>query len=173
MNIDFCRIGELCKRQLHLRMKAAKSTKEFKTFGILVNGKQNEFLLITGNWSVMSYLFIRLYNELYFAWIELKWRIYINSTWIGDNSYFCNQSTIHGSIFGNHNQFQSNIYLNAAICYLCFWLYLFLYLEPDYWKFTEWWRYEFTLYLWTVLSSNQANNFFQKKKKTKNINNDT
>lgn len=37
-------------------MKAAKSTKEFKTFGILVSGKQNEFLLITGIWSVMSYL---------------------------------------------------------------------------------------------------------------------
>lgn len=56
VNIDFCRIGELCKWQWHLRMKAAKSTKEFKTFGILVNGKRNEFLLITGNWLVMSYL---------------------------------------------------------------------------------------------------------------------
>lgn len=42
VEVDFCRIGELCKRQLHLRMKVAKSTKEFRTFGLLVDGKQDE-----------------------------------------------------------------------------------------------------------------------------------
>ncbi|EIE87315.1 hypothetical protein RO3G_12026 [Rhizopus delemar RA 99-880] len=51
VNIDFCRIGELCKRQLHLRMKAAKSTKEFKTFGILVNGYTMSFITLELNLS--------------------------------------------------------------------------------------------------------------------------
>ncbi|KAI7861235.1 hypothetical protein BDF14DRAFT_1962487 [Spinellus fusiger] len=51
VDIDFCRIGELCKRQLHLRMKVAKTTKEFKTFGILINGYTMSFITLELNLS--------------------------------------------------------------------------------------------------------------------------
>ncbi|KAG1039035.1 hypothetical protein G6F43_012592 [Rhizopus delemar] len=43
VKVDFCRIGELCKRQLHIQMKVAKSTKEFRTFGLLVDGYKMSF----------------------------------------------------------------------------------------------------------------------------------
>ncbi|KAI9006630.1 hypothetical protein CLU79DRAFT_712515, partial [Phycomyces nitens] len=33
IDIDLCRIGELYKRQIQLRMKKAKFVKEFKSFG--------------------------------------------------------------------------------------------------------------------------------------------
>ncbi|CEP19935.1 hypothetical protein [Parasitella parasitica] len=33
VEVDLCRIGELCKRQLHLRMKVAKTTKELDNNG--------------------------------------------------------------------------------------------------------------------------------------------
>ncbi|CEP16579.1 hypothetical protein [Parasitella parasitica] len=40
VDVDVCRVAEICKRQLHMRMKVAKSTKEFATFGIIVAGKR-------------------------------------------------------------------------------------------------------------------------------------
>ncbi|CEJ00001.1 hypothetical protein RMCBS344292_14071 [Rhizopus microsporus] len=40
VDIDACRVAEICKRQLHLRMKVAKTTKEFATFGIIIAGKR-------------------------------------------------------------------------------------------------------------------------------------
>ncbi|GAA5813562.1 hypothetical protein MFLAVUS_007044 [Mucor flavus] len=39
VDVDVCRVAEICKRQLHLRMKVARSTKELATFGIIVTGK--------------------------------------------------------------------------------------------------------------------------------------
>lgn len=39
IDIDRARIAEICKRQLHIRMKEAKSTKEHVTFGIMLAGK--------------------------------------------------------------------------------------------------------------------------------------
>ncbi|CAO3677137.1 unnamed protein product [Rhizopus stolonifer] len=65
VEVDFCRIGELCKRQLHLPMKVAKTTKEFKTFGILVNGKQDNICkLQETDPHYLSYVLIRVQNEL-------------------------------------------------------------------------------------------------------------
>ncbi|ORE05618.1 hypothetical protein BCV72DRAFT_208962 [Rhizopus microsporus var. microsporus] len=40
-----CSIAEICKRQLHLRMKVARSIKEFATFGIIVAGRR--YILFT------------------------------------------------------------------------------------------------------------------------------
>ncbi|RCH99572.1 hypothetical protein CU097_015242 [Rhizopus azygosporus] len=40
VDIDVCRVAEICKRMLHLRMKVAKTTKEFATFGIIIAGKR-------------------------------------------------------------------------------------------------------------------------------------
>lgn len=42
---DRARISELCKRQLHTRIKQAKSEKEFVTYGILIAGKDILFHL--------------------------------------------------------------------------------------------------------------------------------
>jgi hypothetical protein len=39
INIDKAKVAELCKRQLHLRLKTAKLTKELVTFGITITGK--------------------------------------------------------------------------------------------------------------------------------------
>lgn len=56
---DFCRIGEMYKRQIYLRMKAAKSVKEFKTFGILVAGKWYRILKkqLTTNPCILFFLY--------------------------------------------------------------------------------------------------------------------
>lgn len=39
IDIDRARIAEICKRQLHVRMKAAKNKKEHVTFGLMLAGK--------------------------------------------------------------------------------------------------------------------------------------
>ncbi|KAI8380277.1 hypothetical protein BD560DRAFT_457920 [Blakeslea trispora] len=42
INVDRARIAELNKRQVHLRLKEAKSSKQLRTFGILVTGKRSD-----------------------------------------------------------------------------------------------------------------------------------
>lgn len=39
LDVDRARIAELCKRQLHLRMMAARCDKELKTFGLFIHGE--------------------------------------------------------------------------------------------------------------------------------------
>lgn len=41
---DLCKVAEVCKRQLHLRMKVARKSKEFKTFGVVVAGRNIVYL---------------------------------------------------------------------------------------------------------------------------------
>jgi hypothetical protein len=40
VSVDKCKVAEICKRQLHLRMRIARTTKEFVTFGMLVAGRR-------------------------------------------------------------------------------------------------------------------------------------
>ncbi|KAL0080251.1 hypothetical protein J3Q64DRAFT_1644259, partial [Phycomyces blakesleeanus] len=46
-----CRFWELCKRQFHLRIKVSETTKECKTFGILVNNYNISFVTLELNLS--------------------------------------------------------------------------------------------------------------------------
>ncbi|CAO3656087.1 unnamed protein product [Mucor hiemalis] len=46
VDVDVCRVAEICKRQLHLRMRVARSTKEFATFGIIVAGEHVFFQFV-------------------------------------------------------------------------------------------------------------------------------
>ncbi|KAG1169876.1 hypothetical protein G6F46_003049 [Rhizopus delemar] len=49
IEIDRARIGEVCKRQLHVRMWKSKSMKEHVTFGILLAGYQLELIKLKFN----------------------------------------------------------------------------------------------------------------------------
>ncbi|KAF7720683.1 hypothetical protein EC973_006536 [Apophysomyces ossiformis] len=47
LDVDRARIAELCKRQLHMRIKESKSEKEFVTYGILIAGQHIEVTCMT------------------------------------------------------------------------------------------------------------------------------
>ena len=38
IEIDTCKIAEICKRQIHIRMKEATTEKELASFGVIVSG---------------------------------------------------------------------------------------------------------------------------------------
>lgn len=47
MEVDRSRVAESCKRQLHQRLLNARSEKELKTYGILINGKQIQLSILS------------------------------------------------------------------------------------------------------------------------------
>ncbi|CAO3611263.1 unnamed protein product [Mucor hiemalis] len=59
VDTDVCKIAEICKHQLHLRMKVAKSTKEFKTFGLLISGRQVNFSSLKFDVATNEYVFVQ------------------------------------------------------------------------------------------------------------------
>ncbi|CAO3611251.1 unnamed protein product [Mucor hiemalis] len=58
VDTDVCKIAEICKRKLHLRMEAAKSAKEFKTFGIMISGRQVNFSSLKFDVATNEYVFV-------------------------------------------------------------------------------------------------------------------
>lgn len=62
IDIDRARIAEICKRQLHVRMKAAKNKKEHVTFGLMLAGNMFELRRLQYVEGKYDYSFLKSIN---------------------------------------------------------------------------------------------------------------
>lgn len=89
VEVDRSRVAESCKRQLHQRLLNARSEKELKTYGILINGKQIQLSILSLS-SEGEYNYHIVYDNFFTYY---KRNICIHERNLDDVNSIC---TIHG-----------------------------------------------------------------------------